>query len=220
MLIYDLGANSGEDTAAYLAAGHEVVAVEPNPALVTTLNARFAAEIAAGRVHIEDGALGDPEWPKLFHVSANDHWSSIDPIWAGRDGLPTTAIEVPTITLPDLFERYGCPDYIKIDVEGADRIVLEQLLGDKRRPGLVSVEDCRFGPTYLDILAACGYTGFKLSEQSRLPPGTSGPFGEDLPGPWLTIDEMRALYAEVVRDGGMKMAPTGVYFDIHAKLGR
>src|SRR6202041_2886873 len=99
MIVFDLGANSGEDTQAYLAQGYDVVAVEANPRLASALTARFAPAIFPWRGHVEDGILGDPAWPKPFYISANDHWSSTDPIWAGRGGLPTTVIEAPTITL-------------------------------------------------------------------------------------------------------------------------
>lgn len=220
MIIFDLGTHTGEDTAAYLAAGYDVVAVEPNPTLVATLNERFKAEIAAGRVHIEDAALGDPLWPRPFYVSANDLWSSTNPEWAARDGMETTLVEVPTITLHDLFDRYGTPHYLKIDIEGADHVVLMQLLADRRRPNLASVEDCRFGPQYLGLLAAAGYTGFKLSDQSVLPPGTSGPFGDDLAGEWMTYAQMKAHYYKTVRDQGrQRLAPEGVWFDLHGRWG-
>lgn len=218
MIVYDLGANSGDDTQAYLAAGHEVVSVEANPVLADALALRFEREISEGQVAVIGAAMAETIVPRAFFVSANDHWSSLDPIWAGRDGKPTEAIEVPGMTLSDLFDRYSVPGYLKIDVEGADRTVLEQLLADERRPRWLSVEDCRFGPTYLDILHAAGYTGFKLSDQSILPPGTSGPFGDDLPGEWLSIDAMREHYAKTVRVGSMKMAPAGVWHDLHAAM--
>lgn len=220
MIVFDLGSNDGADAAYYLSLGYEVVCCEANPKLAMALTNRFAPEIARGRVHVEAKAIAETIVPRAFFVSENPLWSSLDPIWAARDGKTTEAIEVPGITIADLFDQYGVPYYIKIDIEGADRIVLEQLLADTRRPQFISIEDCRFGPTYLALLATCGYTGFKLSEQSCLPPGTSGPFGDDLAGAWLPYREMKALYHEVVRDrGGRRIAPAGQYFDIHARLG-
>lgn len=220
MTVFDLGANNGDDTAAYCAAGYDVVSVEANPWLATRLTDRFVHEVAEGKVRIIGAAVAETVERRRFHISANDHWSSLDPVWAGRDGRRTEALDVPCVTLPGLFDRYGVPYYLKIDVEGADRTVLEQLLADKRRPKYISIEDCRFGPNYLGLLATCGYTGFKLSEQSCLPSGTSGPFGDDLPGVWLPYREMKALYHEVVRDqGGGRIAPEGVWYDLHGRLG-
>jgi FkbM family methyltransferase len=219
MLIFDLGAHTGEDTQAYLSQGYNVVAVEANPRLADALALRFEREIREGQVTVIGAAIAETIVPRAFFVSENPLWSSLDPIWAGRDGRKTEAVEVPGITLADLFDRHGVPGYLKIDIEGADRIVLEQLLVDTRRPLYVSVEDCRFGPSYLGLLATCGYTGFKLSEQSQWAPGTSGPFGDDLPGEWLSYREMKALYHETVRDlAGMRIAPAGVWFDIHCRM--
>lgn len=219
MMVFDLGANTGEDTTAYLAQGYDVVSVEANPALALDLASRFAPDIAAGRVHIVDAAIAATAEPRPFYVSANHHWSSLDSVWAARDGRMTEPISVQCVRLADLFDRYGVPHYMKIDIEGADIIVLEQLLEDERRSKYVSVEDCRFGPSYLDILSACGYSGFKLSEQSQWAPGTSGPFGEDLPGLWLHFNDMKTLYRTMVRSETLRrIAPEGQYFDIHARL--
>lgn len=218
MLIYDLGANDGADTAAYLAAGHEVVAVEANPALADALMRRFGTERPLKRLRVISAAIAETSDPRQFHIADRDNWSSLDPDWAGRNGRETKAVEVACVTLPELFDRYGTPGYLKIDVEGADRIVLQQLLADTRRPKYLSVEDGWSGPAYLDVLTAAGYTGFKMSDQSILPLGTSGPFGDDLAGEWLSIDAMREHYAKTVRVGDMRTAPVGVWYDLHAVM--
>src|SRR5690606_41652011 len=49
-------------------------------------------------------------------------------------------IRVPSITLSSLFEDFGLPFYLKIDVEGADQAVLEQLHSGGAFPDYVSVE--------------------------------------------------------------------------------
>jgi FkbM family methyltransferase len=218
MIVFDLGANDGADAAYYLSLGYEVVCCEANPRLAMALTNRFAPEIAQGRVHVEAKAIAETIVPRAFFVSQNNHWSSLDPIWAARDGKATEAIEVPGITIADLFDRYSVPHYLKIDIEGADIIALRQLLADERRPRFVSVEDCRFGPSYLDLLSMCGYDGFKLSEQSQWT-GTSGPFGDDLPGLWLSFNDMKKHYAATVRTETLRrIAPEGQYFDIHGRL--
>ena len=69
-LIFDLGANEGEDTAFYLAKGFNVVAVEANPDIVDRLRIRFGDEIVAGRLHIEDRAIADSDDSELtFYVT-------------------------------------------------------------------------------------------------------------------------------------------------------
>ncbi len=136
----------------------------------------------------------------IFFVNVdNDHWSSIDIKWAGRDDSRCQEITVRCVTLLELFETYGVPHTLKIDVEGVDLVVLQQLASAKAVPAFVSVEDCRFGFDYLRILSQVGYGHFKLLDQSEVPdmrddrlgyqfrPGSSGPLGMISQGPgWTT----------------------------------
>ena len=132
------------------------------------------------------------------------------------------------MTLRELFARFDVPYYLKIDVEGADRTVLEQLHGNEVLPLFVSVEDCRLGFDYMRIMAVCGYNSFKLLDQSTVsqlkdpetgytfPIGSSGPFGDDLPGQWLSHEGMAEHYAMTVRDRtGNRIAPRNHWWDIH-----
>jgi len=132
------------------------------------------------------------------------------------------------VTLPELFSIYGVPHYLKIDVEGVDHVVLDQLRTADSLPAYVSVEDCRFGFEYMKTLDACGYRGFKLLDQSTVGglhdpavdhafrQGSSGPFGEDLAGSWLSYPDMVAHYSHTVRDiEGNRLAPRTQWWDIH-----
>jgi FkbM family methyltransferase len=228
-LIFDLGMNNGDDAASYLARGYDVVAVDANPTLCSAARARFAREIGDGRLTIVHAAIWETAGETAFFVNLdNDHWSSIDIGWAGRDDSRCREISVPCVTLPGLFAEFGVPHYLKIDVEGADHIVLAQLRGRERLPLYVSVEDCRFGFDYMQTLAACGYDGFKLLDQSTVggmtdratgrpyPNGSSGPFGADLPGQWLPYQTMVDHYSSCVRDReGNRLAPRTHWWDIH-----
>ncbi len=207
-LIFDLGMNNGDDTAFYLSRGYNVVALEANPALCTAAAERFGEAIDKGRLTILNAAIWDSEGKTTFYVNLdNDHWSSLDLGWAGREESRMQAISVDCLTLPRLFDEFGVPLYLKIDVEGVDQTILDQLRSADELPLYVSVEDCRFGFQYMETLVSCGYDGFKLLDQStvpqitdaatghRFPAGSSGPFGEDLPGQWLSHSDMVALYS-------------------------
>ncbi len=193
-LIADLGMNNGDDTAYYLSRGYNVIALDANPLLCERAQSRFCAEIGAGRLKILNAAIWDKPDQTTFYINLdNDHWSSLDAGWAGRDGSRTTAISVRCMTLDELFGEFGVPYYLKVDVEGVDQTVLEQLHGASTCPQFVSVEDCRFGFDYMRILASCGYNKFQLLDQSAVPlmkdavtggsfpAGSSGPFGEPYP---------------------------------------
>ncbi|PWW00311.1 FkbM family methyltransferase [Hoeflea marina] len=228
--VFDLGMNNGDDTDYYLKRGLRVLGLEANPVLCEKAALRFAADIAEGRVVIRHAAIWESSGETSFFVNLdNDHWSSIDFGWAGRDDSRCREITVPCVTLPELFAAHGVPHYLKIDVEGVDHLVLGQLAGLGDLPLYVSVEDCRFGFDYMRALAAAGYDGFKLQDQStvaelddgqtghRFLPGSSGPFGEDVAGPWLDQQAMLQLYTTVVRDrAGNRIAPRSRWFDIHA----
>lgn len=229
--VMDLGTNNGDDSAYYLAKGFTVVALEANGGLVAACRRRFAAEIAAGRLTLVEAAIWTQDGEVTFLVNeANDHWSSIEPGWAGREDTATRPERVPAVTLRTLFERYGVPHYLKIDVEGVDGIVLDQLAEAPVKPDYVSVEDCRFGFDYVETLSRAGYGRFKLLDQSRVPDlsdpsishrfpaGSSGPFGEDVPGEWLEQRDFLELYATTVRDRkGNRLAPRTRWWDIHAR---
>jgi FkbM family methyltransferase len=228
-LIFDLGMNNGDDSLYYLRRGFKVVAIEANPALCDRARDRFHTAIDDGRLKILNAAIWETTGETIFYINLdNDHWSSLDVAWAGRDASQYKEITVPCITLSSLFEEFGVPHYLKIDVEGVDQSVLEQLQSSSLLPLYVSVEDCRFGFHYMELLASCGYDGFKLLDQSIVPQmkdpatgkpftaGSSGPFGGDLPGEWLTHDEMVKFYSTTVRDpAGNRLAPRTHWWDIH-----
>ena len=56
-LIFDVGADNGDDTAAYLARGFRVIAVEANPTLCEGMHKRFANDIKRGRASIVNKAI-------------------------------------------------------------------------------------------------------------------------------------------------------------------
>ena len=206
-----------------------VVALDANPAVCESASRRFHPEIAEGRVTIINAAIWEKAGETTFFVNLdNDHWSSLDIGWAGRDASRCKDIKVRCVTLSDLFGEFGVPHYLKIDVEGVDHIVLEQLRGRDLLPLYVSVEDCRFGFQYMETLSSCGYDGFKLLDQSTVgqmmdpstghvfPAGSSGPFGDEMPGEWLSHKAMEALYSTSVRDRqGHRLAPRTQWWDIH-----
>lgn len=228
-LIFDLGMNNGDDTAFYLSRGFNVVALDANPVLCTRAEKRFHNALECGRLTIRNAAIWDKSGQATFYLNLdNDHWSSLDPGWAGREGSRCKEIRVPCVTLASLFGEFGAPHYLKIDVEGVDHSVLAQLKDSDTLPLYVSVEDCRFGRQYIETLAICGYDGFKLLDQSTVnqmtdpatghvfPPGSSGPFGDDVPGEWRSQPNMIELYSSTVRDcAGNRLAPRTQWWDIH-----
>lgn len=209
-LVYDIGMHRGEDTAYYLAKGYRVVAVEANPELVRECRERFAEPLEDGSLTIVEGAIAEGDGDEAtFYVDSNSLWGSVDPGWVERKQVmrPQRPISVPRVDLAACIRRHGVPHYMKIDVEGADRICLEALEEVPQLPDYLSMEAEPFDfdavRADLDLLKRLGYRRFAVVRQGehgdvstrtlsgepltyRFPPDSSGPFGDDLPGRWVS----------------------------------
>ena len=179
-LIFDVGANDGSDTAYYLGLGYSVVAIEADPLLADGLQARFAAEIAGGRVVVVSAAVTERDQEKVaFYVSRDNTESSLIPSMAKRSGPGVEELRVMGRCLCSLFGEYGLPWYCKIDIEGYDAAAVAGMAGWSGRPAYISCEGTGHpigeigrdeGLLYsvLDALAAQGYRRFKLVDQESL----------------------------------------------------
>ena len=139
-LAFDIGANVGEWTV-YLSQHFDVVvAVEPDARAFAELN-MAAAENCVLFQAAASHSIG--EVPLYRRPSALQ--SSLLPVHpiGGSDQSAAPVIEVQpvkTITIDMLAARYGVPDFIKIDVEGAEVDVLQGMAGLKPRM-LIEVHD-------------------------------------------------------------------------------
>lgn len=223
-LIFDLGAHLGEDSAFYLRLGYRVVAVEANPELAARLRRRFSSEIAAGKYTLVEAAIaataGDVTFYKNEKLSV---WGTTQPAWAARNerlGARSTTLTVRGVRFLGLVEQYGCPHYLKVDIEGADMLCIHALKELALPPVYVSLESTKTSWEELlrefDALEGLGYSKFKVVNQRRhrtgmfvarngsavsyeFEPGASGPFGENLAGAWLTRAEALSIYRRVYR---------------------
>jgi FkbM family methyltransferase len=164
-LIYDVGVHVGDDTAYYLARGFRVVGIEADPLLAEQLKARFAAEIARGRLTLLNVGVAERDGEAQFWVSERPLWSSFSREMATRDGLGAYPVSVRTTTLGSIMETYGTPFYCKIDVEGFDRVCVQSLRAG-HVPRYLSIEfDARHGAEDIGLLRGLGYRGFKIVSQ-------------------------------------------------------
>jgi FkbM family methyltransferase len=248
-LIFDIGCHKGEDSALYLKKGFRVVAVEANPTLCGELRHRFASEIARGQFTLVENAIAAKPGHIEFYINTmHSIWGTIRSDRIDRDAANITMISVHAVTFGSLLQRYGIPRYLKIDIEGADMLCLQGLLPFSDKPDFVSFESDRKAVstlrTELSILRRLGYTEFQLVDQKTVhkhkppfPPRegsytdhevafhSSGLFGRELPGRWLSSTEFSARYLQVmVRDRVAGLAKRlampnlirGSWYDIHA----
>ena len=165
-LVFDVGMNNGDDTAYYLHKGYEVVGVDADPRMCEAARARFKKEIADGRLVVENVGIADDEGEMQFWVSSKSVWSSFDAENANKGRSHATPITVRTSRFANLLERHGVPYYLKIDIEGNDRLCLRDL-GPGTLPPFVSIElSHKDGYIDIDQLASLGYDGFKCVRQN------------------------------------------------------
>ena len=236
-IVFDLGANDGSDTEFYLRKGFKVVAVEANPILAGQLAERFAKQITSRQLSLLGIGVSDRFGESSFYINEKtDHWSSFDLTYGGRDGTAYQTVSVRTLPLAYIMLRYGCPYYMKIDVEGFDKGAIRQLKEVKIRPRFISFEE--YGLEGFSQVAELGYKRFFIATQhdkgwarSPNPPSEglfvdrvstwsdSGLFGREVPGPWLDLTEAQTYYEKNVRGADFSYrGPPGEWFDIHARL--
>ncbi len=229
-LIFDIGYHQGEDSAYYLAKGYRVVAFEADPDLAAAARRRFAAEAEAGRFTLVEGAVAAPGSPEIVFYRNLDRttWGTLDPDRARRNaahGKRSQPVPVRMVDLAQVLSEFGTPYYAKTDIEGADQAALDALLDQAVKPRYISWESDKLSldtvAAELDQLVGAGFDRFQVVQQLfipgrtmrgetrsgarfayRFPDGASGPFGEDLDGPWLDRDQALERYRSVFRDYG------------------
>jgi FkbM family methyltransferase len=209
-LVMDLGMHNGDDTAAYLAQGYRVVAVDADPEHIANARKRFKRELAKGDLVLEHCGITATAGEREFYRSRKiTQWSSFDLGLANRNGAAYDAFTVPCRTPQSLFEQYGVPRYLKVDLEGNDQIVVAALAGLTERPRFLSVE--LMVVANIDAVAALGYREFCVVDQSAFMAkgNPSGPFGDAITE-WYGADEAARRYSEGRRDP-LK------WFDLHAR---
>ena len=182
-LIYDIGANRGEDAEFYLRKGFRVVAIEADPDLALACRRRLRHFLEAGRLTIIEGAIVEPHalaagqrTVRFYKNDANPVWGTVRAEWAERNerlGALSRPIDVPVLDLHDVLRAHGVPHYMKIDIEGVDLVCVRALGRFRERPDFVSLESdktCFAGVAReVDELAALGYVAFQAVEQSAVP---------------------------------------------------
>lgn len=128
-LVFDVGANTGNRVQIFLDLGAKVVAVEPQPACVKTLQDKFENKIT-----IEQVGLSEAEGELEMFIANESTISSFSKEFIESTGKSRfrhnkweNKITVPVTTMDSLINKYGVPRFCKIDVEGFELYVLKGL---------------------------------------------------------------------------------------------
>ena len=181
--------------------------------------------IIEGAIVTKDISGEDQETVKFYRNKDSSVLGTVSPGWANRNemlGTVSEIVEVPIVDFAACLAEYGIPYYLKIDIEGSDSICLKALLNFEQRPSYVSIESEKIVFYKLiqefTLLRQLGYTKFKAVQQMgvslqsepnpskeglyigyRFENGSSGLFGEDLPGKWKNGDEIIKEYKKIFR---------------------
>jgi FkbM family methyltransferase len=165
-LLFDIGANRGDATVAGVKAGYKVIALEPAPRVFAELVRNFIYDANVVPLRL---AVGEKSGERLeFYECVEDGLSTLEKSWLTDPKMPYygkdfRTISVNTCTIDWLVEKYGQPDLIKIDVEGAEWQVLR---GMSKHSGKIALEWTQETMAehgkQLRYLESIGYTKYRL----------------------------------------------------------
>lgn len=229
-VIYDLGANNGDDIPYYLIKADVVVAVEANPALCQLMHKRFLSQIEQGRVVVENCVITSENdgVDVVFYIHKKNHVLSQFPKPDTKQMDNFEKVLLPSKTVKRIISDHGAPLYIKIDIEHYDCEILRALWYENIFPPYISAESHSI--EIFSLLVSMGYFGFKLvngatvssTYSNRIIQGShgtikysfpfhsAGPFGNDVDGQWMTAENFFRLLALVLEFEGLG------WKDIHA----
>jgi len=205
-VIYDIGANNGDDIEYYLKKADLVVAVEANPVLCRQIAGRFSDVIQDGRLILVNCVLTVSDFASdvSFYLHRTNHVKSQFP--RPLTGLVEfEEVRLPAKSVLALFTEFGPPWYVKIDIEGYDHVVLSCMLAHGIVPELISVE-AHSAAVFPLLAVTAGYQAFNIvegydvhekyhccpiavregTELYSFPRHSAGPFGDDISGDWLS----------------------------------
>ena len=195
--IFDIGMYDGSDSRYFLDQGYRVVAVEANPKLAVKAQQEFRDEIADGRLTVVNRALADEPGEIELVLCGDDLGASsiFEDKIAHRNPAGTCTVQA--VTFSDLVDEFGVPDYVKVDIEGADRHCI--LAMDRHnRPQYLSFEADDDLEELITHMASIGYRRFKLIGQcSFLELGNERSLGNRLKRRvmrWLGFDQPLSVH--------------------------
>ena len=162
--IFDFGMYDASDTLYYLENGYNVIAVEANPSLVESARSRLGSYVDAGSLTLINRAISSDNGNVELTICGADLGSSSVYRAKVTARSPLGTCTVPGITTQEIFERYGIPFYLKVDIEGADKLTV-LALSPRTKPPYLSFEINEEIEEMIDHVAAIGFCKFKIVNQ-------------------------------------------------------
>ena len=212
-LIFDFGSNNGQNLSYFLEKAEIVVCVEANTILTERIKKKFEHHINNNSLFIENVALSEIDGVKDFYISKkNDALSTLIP---PQNKENYQRITIPSMTPSNIIKKYRNKlllneiEYIKIDVEGYDHIILDDIFKNNIYPKYISAEV--HDSMVINLILKSPYKSFKFLEGNEIGNSikkieflnnkkesikidfvqhSSGPYGDDIPGKYYTRDSV------------------------------
>jgi FkbM family methyltransferase len=229
--IFDIGANKGQNLNYFLDKADIVFAFEANPFLVEKIKTDFKKFIDDRKLIVENIVLTNNRNIKdidFFIHKTKNILSTIYPDDISKYYKHKVRCDKASLIIKKYLEEFNISkiEYIKIDIEGADKLVLEDLLKNNILAKNLSVE-CHH-PMVLELLIASSYNSFKFvpgpdmtfknnikiinkdfkEKIINFDKHSSGPYGEDIPGDYY---DKKSILPYFLKHG------LG-WFDVHCSL--
>ncbi len=120
-LVFDIGAHAGLFAALAARRGARVVAVEPDPEVVTFLRSNTVGlDVTVVEAAVTDHTRGTTLWRVPSATQSSSLLRAAAEAFGDIEPLP-----VRTTTLDELAHRYGQPNVVKLDVQGAESMIVK-----------------------------------------------------------------------------------------------
>ncbi len=164
VLYFDIGANHGRWTQANLKKDVHIIAVEASPITFSILQ----KNVGSTATILHAAVCNSVSPTTTFHHCTCDVLSTLNKEWLSDPrsrfaNSQYSTVEVPTVTLDALISQHGVPDLLKIDVEGAEHIIIKSLT--TKVPVLCfewAAEWKKENAECLDYLTSLGFTRFHV----------------------------------------------------------
>jgi len=173
MLIFDIGANIGRYTETYAKnPANTVISVEASTTTYPILVSNVLKYTNVTPLHY--AVSNTPDQSITFYECQSDVLSTLDLNWLispeSRFGGKQIYREVivPTIAIDALISRYGMPDILKVDVEGAEEYVLYSLT--QKTPVVAFEWAAEWRDSLkraIDHVVSLGYSKFHLQKEDK-----------------------------------------------------
>ena len=165
-----------------------------------------------------------------------------------REGAISRPVIVRAVTFQEILTEYGIPYYVKVDIQGGELLCLEALLDFSDRPRNISISsgsEAAGKHAYhhiksgFELFSRLGYRRFKIVPQQhtelqkcpfpsregsyveyRFPHGSSGLFGNELPGDWMNASQAWSEYRKIIishKFAGNTRSPDGLFRNLPSK---